>query len=214
MWQVVRNWLLDAVYPHSCCGCGTMGNLLCPTCLNQLQVQIKPLAVPIEATDLDSITVLADFDALSHKLIVSFKYQRVKDLCSTIADCIVEFGRLPSCDIITAVPLHPRKLADRGFNQAELIAQHVGRRVSKPYATLLIRKQQGIVQKSLHKKARWKTNASVFQLHPHPTTQCSGKAVCIIDDVFTTGATLQACAHQIKRAGASEVHGLCFCHGQ
>lgn len=214
MWQVVRDWLLNAMFPERCCGCGTLGSLLCPSCRNQLQFLLKPTRVPSQATDLDSITILTAFDPLSHGLIQAYKYQSVIGIGQLLAKLIYTYSQLPKLDLVTAVPLHVRKQSERGFNQAEILALELNKLSYIPYFPLLKRAKPGTTQAQLSRTRRWNENATVFSIQPFSARHCLGKNIGLIDDVFTTGATLQACAYQLKKAGAASVHGICFSHGQ
>ncbi|MEX0895800.1 MAG: phosphoribosyltransferase family protein [Patescibacteria group bacterium] len=214
MWQVVRDWLLNTVFPDTCCGCSTLGSLLCPACQNTVEFVLKPPRVPEQAADLDSVTILTAFDELSHKLVVTYKYSSVIGVGAVMAHLIAEHAQLPKIDVLTAVPLHPSKESDRGFNQAAVIAQHLNTALDLPYTALLTRKRTGTRQATLKKQQRWQHNMAVFSIPPQQASACVGKHIGLVDDVFTTGATLQACAHQLKKAGAASVHGICFTHGQ
>lgn len=214
IWQVVREWLLNVVFPESCCGCSALGSLLCAACENRLKFTLKPTTVPEQAPDLDSVTVLTAFDELSHRLILTYKYSAVIGVGAVLADLIARFAVLPELDMLTAIPLHQRKQVDRGFNQSVIVAQNLGALLKLPVDTkFLLRSRSGSTQAQLHRSQRWKHAMGLFSLDPRAAASCAGRHIGLVDDVFTTGATLQACAHQLKKAGAASVHGICFTHG-
>ncbi len=109
--------------------------------------------------------------------------------------------------IITDVPLAQPKQAVRGFNQSRLLAEAIARGLGLDYVPLLERVRAGPSQTKLDRAER-QLNAK-NQFRPLPRMPClDGSIILIIDDVLTTGATLNACAEPLKSAGAAEVWGL------
>jgi len=110
-------------------------------------------------------------------------------------------------DYIIAVPLHKRRLRQRGFNQAGLIAQTLGRKLSvRRRFDILVRSQWTEPQTKLSRKDRLQNVKNAFEvLNP---SAADGRCILLIDDVFTTGTTLRECSITLKRAGAAEVHAM------
>ncbi|MEO8217165.1 MAG: ComF family protein [Acidobacteriota bacterium] len=108
-------------------------------------------------------------------------------------------------EAITAVPMHRRKLRERGYNQAELLAVALASRADMPYRGNLLRKTADRApQSTLPRDARRSNVRDVFAAG----TDCTGDSILLIDDICTTGETLQACARTLKRAGASRICAL------
>jgi ComF family protein len=114
---------------------------------------------------------------------------------------------LASIDVIVPVPLHPARLRERGYNQAELIAKPLARRLHLPLGPyLLVRVKPRPDRLLLSRRERWLTVRGAYEMRKG--AQVDNLRVLLIDDVFTTGATLDACARALKKAGAKSVVGL------
>jgi ComF family protein len=114
---------------------------------------------------------------------------------------------LRGSDVLVPVPLHPRRRRERGFNQAEVLAQELARRVGRPCApAALVRRKDTASQAGLSAAARRRNVAGAFAVRRH--TQVAGRVVTLVDDVLTTGATAHACARALLAAGVSEVRLL------
>jgi ComF family protein len=115
---------------------------------------------------------------------------------------------LSSPDLIVPVPLHPNRLKERGFNQSGLLAGELARKIKVPVSfDTIVRKKQTAPQTRLSRRERLKNVKGTFEI---PNAQrVRGRRVLLIDDVFTTGTTLNECAKVLKRkGGASEVHAI------
>ena len=114
-----------------------------------------------------------------------------------------EYGGIPF-DLVTAVPLHKRERCDRGFNQAEMLGQAVAARLNLPFEVVLTKMIATAPQKELKAVQRSGNLLGVFDV----CADVSGKTILLVDDVITTGATLDECAKMLKIFGAVEVYGV------
>jgi len=106
--------------------------------------------------------------------------------------------------VLVEVPLHPRRRARRGFNQAELLAEALARAAGRPRARgALVRRRETLPQTGLSARARRRNVANAFAVRQR--ARIAGRRVVLVDDVLTTGATLTACARALRAAGAREV---------
>jgi ComF family protein len=106
--------------------------------------------------------------------------------------------------VLIPVPLHPRRLRERGFNQASLIARQLGRRVGRSCDDrVLVRRRDTVPQAGLSAAARRRNVAGAFGVRRRGLV--AGHVVTLVDDVLTTGATACACAQTLRAAGAQEV---------
>jgi len=226
--------VFNLVFPDDCRLCEQpLSNLsripVCPSCLalpQPLQAEFfcracrTPFAddYPLDEHDLCTVCRegLANFDSAYsfgsyegplQQLIHLFKYAKVESLAGPLSRLLMQ--ALPfdaNFDLIVAMPLHWRKRWERGFNQAELLAEPLARRYGLRLATNLRRARYTKSQAGLSESARRENLRGSFRVHrPY---QLVGKRVLVIDDVFTTGATLRAAAAVLKSAGAAHVSAL------
>ena len=214
---------LDTLFPCRCYGCGVYDTFLCDSCFKLLPRR-SPVTTFFESSTppgLDSLTSALFFRApIVSALIHDFKFRGIETLLIPLTQTLieaVEHTPLPLPHIITAVPLHPRRLRDRGYNQSALIATTLALKLNTPvtitsYAPLLRRIRYTPPQsKSPNREARLQALIGAFALQDHLLT-LKGQVIWLIDDVATTNTTLEECARILKKAGAKEVHGLVIAH--
>ncbi len=135
-----------------------------------------------------------------------FKYHRKVVLAEDLGNLMMQaFEPFPEVDVLMAVPLFPTRLREREFNQALLLADRVNRRLRLPLSQdNLVRIRQQPSQTELTRAARLKNLRRTFTvLRPK---EVAGKRILLIDDVMTTGTTVNECAKVLRRAGASDVY--------
>jgi ComF family protein len=114
-------------------------------------------------------------------------------------------------DLILPVPLHPTRFRERGFNQAELLAEALARITGRPARRLLERTRYTGTQTALHRDERMENLRGAFRLRQYADVR--DLRLLIVDDVLTTGATLDACAHTLREAGAAESRAAAIARG-
>lgn len=161
--------------------------------------------------------------ALTRSLIYQFKYKPyLKDLAKTLASIIVEHlvisgkntNNIWENSILVPVPLSQKKLKERGYNQSEEIAKELSKVLNVPIVSnVLIKIKHTNSQKGLSKTEREKNLQGVFTIKAGGMSdipQISGKKVFLVDDVYTTGSTMQECSSVLRKAGAKSVWGICI----
>jgi competence protein ComFC len=145
------------------------------------------------------------------RAIMLLKFERMEPLGRWFADRLGEVARLQALvsevDIVVPVPLHRQRQRERGYNQADLIAKPLARKLGLPYrAVLLVRTKPRPDKHILSLEERWDSVRGAFATRPG--SKVDNLRVLLIDDVMTTGATLDAAAKALRGAGAKSVIGL------
>jgi len=145
------------------------------------------------------------YEGALRDIIHAFKYEGRRSLAGPLGRLMRDAGRplLDDCDCILPVPLHPWRRLRRGFNQARDLAE----RLDRPVVDALWRIRATASQMTLHADARRSNVRGAFILAPW-CTSIEDRVVVLVDDVRTTGATLDACARVLTKAGAREVRAL------
>lgn len=224
---------LDVLLPPLCLGCQTRimdHDALCPTCWRQIAFIRPPLCdrlgIPLaidtgglmvsaaalaDPPDYDRARAVAHFDGLMRVLIHGFKFHDSHNARRLFGRWMAVAGEdlLADADLIVPVPLARWRLLSRRFNQAQILAVETGRRAGRPVNPFaLVRSRSTKHQVGLTRAQRLKNVASVFRVPGTELPNVSGKAIVMIDDVITTGATASAAAMALKRAGARRVDVL------
>ena len=219
--------LADFVYPPVCYGCDTEveEGLVCEGC--RLALFTHELAVcpkcgrPCTRTaetcgqcrtpfSLSRVRALGTYVPPFDKLVQAFKYSgktNVGELLGRALAALVQQDEvLSAADAVCPVPLHPARLRERGFNQSLLLAAAISMSTRIPLAEFLVRTKNTATQtRKMNPEARLKNLARAFRLRPDAGV--SGKRVLLVDDVMTTGATLDQAAQELLRGGAASVLG-------
>ena len=149
-----------------------------------------------------------DYSGPVTSLLGAMKFGRLDFLCSDLIPAALPTvdGHLPSVDWIVPVPLHWGRRWTRGYDQADLLAQAVADFLFRPFRRLLKRKRKTSTQSTLDRKSRARNLRHAFALKRGALP--TGKRILLVDDVLTTGATLDAAAEPLRKAGALGIWGL------
>ncbi|MFN3974258.1 MAG: double zinc ribbon domain-containing protein [Dehalococcoidia bacterium] len=215
----------DLVAPQHCVGCGRGGALLCTRCLEASSRLEAPFcqrcAAPLRNPSLrwcgkctylqalDGVRSVFLLDGPIRRAVHALKYRGVWGLGPVLGAMLVPTALGMAClpQVVVPVPLHPLRLKERGYNQAALLARCVAQGLGLPLEeNLLVRRRAGTPSATL-------PSARLRQEEVRGAFACSeeemgGVAVLLVDDVCTSGATLDACAVALKGAGAGGVWGL------
>ena len=228
--------LLDLILPPLCPLCCTIvphKNTVCPPCWKELSFISAPFcpqcALPFETSapeeglsfqkcgaclqappSFSSARAAYVYDSVSRKMILSFKHGEALSLAPFLGQALWHSGKdlVTAADLIVPVPLHWLRLYKRGFNQAAILAQWVGKLSSKPVSLNALKKIHNTVsQGNLSWEGRSKNVAHCFKVSN--SKKIKDKSILLIDDVMTTGATLNACSKILLKEGAKKVTILC-----
>lgn len=233
------NWLtllFDILFPKKCVGCGRSGKYVCHECEVGLweEEQICPICRRVsryglkhkychEPYSLDGLTCLWAYEGVARAIIKKAKYRFFYDLLRELISLPVdqlsvrpEFNYflkyLETKPVVVPVPLYPKRLRERGFNQAEMIAKMFSQIWHLELNDCLIRVKDTGHQVGRTRIERLLALENAFQTSPSVPLLNSGEGrranILLVDDVWTTGATMNECGKTLKKAGVKRVWGL------
>ena len=215
---------LDFALPPRCPGCGTIVadvHSFCSDCWRQIHFLgdggCGTCGLPLQATEIEECAgclarpprvartrSAVAYDDLTRGLAIRLKYGRKVAIARTMARYMAPLVAQSDNAILVPVPLHRTRLWRRGFNQAALVARELSRRLKIGTNPLLLQRTRRTPPlKGMSPLQRRKTVAGAFRVADRQAV--AGKTVILVDDVFTTGSTAEACARTLKRAGAARV---------
>lgn len=216
--------LLSYISPHQCMACGIDGALLCSRCLPllpEIEPQcyrckiLSPGFTTCEAcsrgTSLEALFVGTDYDFFAKQLIHNLKFDHTIEAARLIAQYLIQYiVQLPKDTYLVPVPTASNRIRQRGYDQAVLIAKQLSHQSGLPYRNLL-RRTSTIRQTTLSRAKRLQHKDTLFSLRISQTDQV--RSVLLIDDVVTTGATLEAAAATCSNRGIAHIQALTFASG-
>ena len=222
-WSIVRNTILDLIFPPHCVVCGHDGEWLCTDCVtgfHYVQPPIcgicgRPLSHGEQCANcsrhplkIDGIRAATYFEGSIRLAIHHFKYRGTQVLAPYLGKLLAQAWHsapLPVSTIVP-VPLHPHRLRQRGYNQSALLAHELSKHFDVPViGNCLLRVRPTRPQVGLGAAERRTNVQGAFQCIDQ---RLEGKSIMLIGDVCTTGATLEACAHALYRQGSHVVWAM------
>jgi ComF family protein len=229
--------LLDSVLPPLCLGCNEIvetPGALCTECWQGFSFIAPPHCARCAAPFVEDLgegmlcggclarppryrraRAALVYDARSRRLVLPFKHGDRTDIARACGRWMARAGAelLAEADLVAPVPLHWRRLFTRRYNQAQLLARIVVREAARDLrprlAPDLLRRQRWTgSQTGLRAQERRGNVRQAFGIHPRWAAEIVGKTVLLVDDVLTTGATVEACARVLQRGGATHVDVL------
>lgn len=216
LWDKIRHSVglgLDLLYPPRCGGCGAAGQgWWCPVCAAGEAPLGEGGIMRVRLDDGRPLLEIAwaRFGPPLREGIHAFKYGGSPQLAGPFGERMARawLSGAPdwAADLVAPVPLHASRQRERGYNQSERLAEVVARRIGRPLARAALTRQRATAQQAqLDREARRTNVAGAFVARPD---RVSGRRVLLIDDVYTTGATLRACAEALYAVGAVDVAAL------
>lgn len=222
MRSVILDFLIDFVFPKFCVVCGVEGAFLCRKCKKRLPLalQVCPMCTRPSIYGLtheycrkqDGMEgLIAIFDYKSEgvkKAVEAIKFGFNQELVAILMSGWEKPKNWEGKVGLVPVPLHRYRENWRGFNQAQLIANIIGGK--KTAVIMALKRIRATVQQAVitDKRERWKNIKGCFRIEEGAAGQLAGKRVVLIDDVFTSGATMRECTKELHRAGVREVWGF------
>ncbi len=236
--QRITNWFSGLLFPIRCLGCRKFGNYVCRGCLRTISIKKNfecigckrntPLGqtcfLCAKTNSVDQLLIVADYkNLLVEKSLKFLKYRFIRDLESPLLVLMKRYLKWLTLDkkfnvfgvnpLLIPVPLHPRRLNWRGFNQSELFAKELADTFQMEMAVDVIERTVNAIPQAdiKEKEERLKNMNGIFKIKDNK--KLTGREILLIDDVCTTGATLNECAKVLKANGATKVIGLVVARG-
>lgn len=215
----IRDAVVDTVYPRVCAGCGLRGTWLCDLCAAEVVALVDvPCCGRCGIPTVDGRCSCADLHPNFVEVASAFPYtqwvsqavrrmkyedewSRAAHLASFLVPIVARLGPI---DALIPVPLHERKERERGYNQSRLLADNVGRTLGIPVLPMVERHRSTKQQVGLSGSARIENVAGAFSLNDRYVPHSDGRYI-LVDDVRTTGSTLNGCATALAEAGITRV---------
>lgn len=226
----IYDFFLDFLFPKFCVDCQVEGTFLCEDCSKNILpviTQVCPECGRISKNGkycknceknkkISGILVACYYEeGPIREIIHNFKYNSATELSKILSKLMSETLKENKIkiDLITFVPLHFRRLASRGYNQSEILAKEIGTSCKLQVSKLLVKTKKTKRQVELIGTKRKKNLNKVFKVEKSKVHKVENKNILLIDDISTTGATLNECAAVLKAAGAKKVWGLVVARG-
>ncbi|MBR6615826.1 MAG: ComF family protein [Lachnospiraceae bacterium] len=229
-----KDTILNILFPRRCPVCGEIvrptGRLICPACFRELSFVKSPTCKKC-GKEIEDETMEFCADCMAHRhtyeyglalfnyndaarnSMVQIKYHNKREYLDFYGAALAvryerEIRRM-RVDAIIPVPVHPSRRRKRGFNQAEVLAKIVGERLGIPVkAELLRRTKKTLPQKELSVGERLKNLSGAFRADEIPENI---RRVLLVDDIYTTGSTIEACTRVLKAAGVETIYFVVIC---
>jgi len=215
--------IIDFFFPRRCVGCGKIGDLLCAGCRQKMPRLLPPFCQKCgkpessvlcpncwgQHTDINGIRSVFRFEGTVRRAIHDLKYRNLKSIAVCLSSLMADYLRDNPVDgeLLVPVPLHPRRLRERGYNQSSLLAEKLSELTALPVLEgYLCRLKDSLPQaRTTTVEERRRNVEKAFSCGDE---KLQGKTFILVDDVCTSGATLESCAAALKSAGAVSVWGF------
>ena len=203
--------IADAIYPPKCIACDALlgadredRGYICLDCNSRIVwLESDFFSANLKKQEFDSSGSLAAYDGAWQEVVHKFKYNNRTDLAGQLGEMLsrrIDY----EYDLITAVPLHPKRLRERGYNQSALLAKVVAKKTGFKFNLGIFKRvKHSAPQVGLAKEERMENIRGAFE--PCGSWKAKDADILLIDDVITTGATVNECAKVLKKAGAGRV---------
>jgi len=226
MKKKLPGWLwntMDWVFPPHCLGCGIEGEIICPECyatIKRVPANVCPYCNAYVSTSghcpscsnrkppYKQFRAFAFYGGVIRETVHHLKYQNDVGVARVLASYLLKVIQAENWefDLVVPVPLSKQKLEQRGYNQAERLAEPVAEALKKPLSNeALVRIKENASQVDLDVQSRRDNVRGVFEANP---ALVKGKKILLIDDVFTTGATLESASQALRDAKSDLVYAV------
>jgi len=212
----------DLIFPKRCINCKKEGQYLCEDCLSLIEInpfnyclceklERRNKCEACKNKNLDRILSATAFKGIAKEAIHKLKYGHLEELSLPLTLLILNYLQNIDCQInndfiVIPIPMHPKKKRRRGFNQSEEMAKIISKSTGIPLSTTLIKIKETKPQMELNRIERIENIKNCFIVRDKK--EIENKTILLLDDVYTTGSTMEECAKILKENNAKEVWGL------
>lgn len=199
--------LLNLIFPNVCGFCDEITkNNLCDSCKVKSQIHKKEKELYVFDKYFDELLYLYNYEGIIRDSIIKYKFNDKSYIYKTFAEEIINSQKLSSkikkIDMIIPVPISKKRKEERGYNQSQLIAKYLSKKFNKKYIkNVLIKNKNNLLQSSLNKTKREKNVIGVYDIPKEKNFEIENKNVILIDDIYTTGSTVNECSKILKNKG-------------
>lgn len=195
--------ILELIYPKTCGMCNKISkSYICNKCKLKLKKILKLNKINFNDKYFDSLTYLFRYEGNIRTMILEYKFKDKSYLYKFFSEIIVNNCNLKNkYDIILPVPIHKKRKLQRGYNQSELIAKDIAKNIDIEYSNSVLQKVKNTLpQSSLNKSQRINNVLGMYNITK--PQYINDKKIILIDDIYTTGSTVNECSKILKKNGA------------
>lgn len=199
----------ELLFPKVCGICGKIAPTpICLYCRRKIELLIESNIVNVHNKYFEKQAYMFNYNGIIREKLINYKFNEQAYLNETFADIIIKNEKIcrfiKNYDIIIPVPIHRKRYKERGYNQTELIAVRVAKNLGILVAKdVLLKEINNKPQSELTKNEREQNAKNVYRIQNEQKIR--NKAILIMDDIYTTGNTVNECSKMLKQAGASEI---------
>lgn len=207
--EKVLEQVLNIIFPNVCGICGKIDkNSLCPKCKIKIKKNENAKIIKIKNKNFTEYGYLFKYNGIIREKILDYKFNDKSYLYKTFTEIIIKnkkiCGFIKKYDIIIPVPIHKKRRKERGYNQSKLIAKEIAKRLEiNMEKDVLYKIKNNKAQMLLTKKEREINIKNVYKIIE--VQKIKNKKILLLDDIYTTGNTVNECSKMIKEAGASKI---------
>ena len=206
--------ILDLIFPNVCGGCDEIcKECLCKLCRLEFDKFKKGKIISFKDKYFDELMYLYNYKSLVRNTIIRYKFNDKSYIYKTFAKEVINCKKICEninmCDIILSVPIHKLRKLERGYNQSYLIAKCIGKNLNiEVKDNILIKTKNNKPQSTLKASNREENILGVYDINIKYLDKIQNKIILLLDDVYTTGSTVNECSKILRKYGAKKVSVL------
>jgi ComF family protein len=225
--------IVNLLYPAQCHACGVKtiawDQNICDVCLKKIKKRLPPFCIKCgrqipgepeamyvcndcknEQLYFDRAFSVFYYDGILKKLVHNFKYNKMTALAKEFVELVIAFMKEydigKRCEIVVSIPMHPFRLFKREINPSEILAKNIAKKLGLHYFNSILKKTKNTPPQSmLSRTERIENLEGSFSLRKYKEHDIKGKNILLVDDLFTTGSTVNECAKVLKEAGGAYI---------